>query len=65
MASGPTTRSAQDLVDRGGTGVIDKTGQEILLQRHPSGRGSGSQGGMDLGGNIFDLDTRHRLTLAA
>src|SRR5881227_2336187 len=63
-SAGATTCSLEDFLDRRRLCVLSEPSEQILLERHAGGRGSASERGVDIIGNVFDLDARHNRTLA-
>ena len=63
-SAGATTSSLEDFLDRRRLCVLSEPREQILLERHAGGRGSASERGVDVIGNVFDLDARHNGMLA-
>jgi hypothetical protein len=46
-------------------GILNEATKQVLLERHSRGCGSMSEGGVDVVGDIFDLDARHACRVSA
>ena len=64
VSTGAILDACERLLHRGCRGVIAQSGQQVLLEGLPGCRGATPQDGMDILGDVFDLNARHGTTLA-